>query len=150
MFLLIYLDLTLFKLKTKLQSIKTGFQTISKYIQKIKHVANSLARVSYPVDNEDLIWHTLNGLPDYAPFKTAIRTQSSSISIEELHMLIRKEPNVDHIQPAVADFSSKDNDNGNDRAGNNSSGNTFSSRGNGLNMGFLCIWMATKSLIKSK
>ena len=45
--------------------------------------------VSSPIDADDLIIYTLNGLPaEYNSFKTSIRTRSSAISIEELHVLL--------------------------------------------------------------
>lgn len=63
------------QLKTQLQVIKKGNHSITEYIQKIKHLSDILAAVSCPVDDEDLIIHTLNGLPsEYGPFKTSIRT----------------------------------------------------------------------------
>lgn len=71
------------------QTNKKGSTTIIDYVKKIKHISGSLAAVLNPVDEEDLIIHTLNGLPpDYAAFRTSIRTWSSPISIEELHVLL--------------------------------------------------------------
>lgn len=51
------------QLKTKLQSVKKGTQSITEYIHQIKRLFDSLASVSCVVDYEDLIIHTLNGLP---------------------------------------------------------------------------------------
>lgn len=77
------------QLKTQMQSVKKGTQSITEYVQKIKHISDNLAEVSCSVDEEDLIIHTLNGLPpEYGPFKTSIRTCSHPISIEELHVLL--------------------------------------------------------------
>lgn len=88
-------------------NIKKGPQSIIEYVQKIKTISDSLAAVSCPVDEEDLIIHTLNGLPpEYGAFKTAIRTRSSPISIEELHvLLLREEMNLDGSQQGIPDFS---------------------------------------------
>ncbi|KAJ8636432.1 hypothetical protein MRB53_010699 [Persea americana] len=96
------------QLKTKLQSLKKGSMNITDYLQKIKHIADSLAAVLCPVDEEDLIIHTLNGLPqEYAAFKTSIRTRSSPISLEELHVLLLcEELNIEESHQSVADFSS--------------------------------------------
>ncbi|KAJ8622779.1 hypothetical protein MRB53_031308 [Persea americana] len=60
-----------------------------------------------PVDDEDLLTHTLNGLPsEYGPFKTSIRTQSSGISLEELHvLLLREEMSIETSQCSVLDHS---------------------------------------------
>lgn len=77
------------QLKTQPQTIKKGTSSISDYIQKIKHISDSLATVLCPVDTEDLIIYTLNGLPlKYGPFKTSIRTRSAPLAIEELHVLL--------------------------------------------------------------
>ncbi|KAJ8624241.1 hypothetical protein MRB53_032771 [Persea americana] len=105
------------QLKTQLRSIKKGSQPITEYIQRIKHLADSLAAVLCPVDDEDLIIHTLNGLPsDYGPFKTSIRTRSSPISLEELHVLLLcKELSLESSHAAIVDYAtsaflaSKDN-----------------------------------------
>lgn len=57
--------------------------------QESSSLSNSLAAVSCPVGDEDLIIHTLNGLPpDFGPFKTSILTLSSPITIKELHVLL--------------------------------------------------------------
>lgn len=76
------------QLKTKLQTLKKGTESIIDYIQKIKHISDSLAYVSCPVDDEDLMLYTLNGLPsEYGPFKTSICTWSSPITIEDFMFL---------------------------------------------------------------
>lgn len=99
----------------------------------IKHISNSLGAISYPIDDEDLILYTLNGLPnDYAPFKTSIRTRSSPLTIEELHVLLSCDKlHLANAQQSVMDYTatalltSKDNP-------LNSSGNNKKGRGRGL------------------
>lgn len=123
------------QLKTQLQSIKKGSQTVSEYIQRIKHISDSLAAVSNPIDDDDLILYTLNGLPsEFGPFKTSIRTRSSPISIEELHVLLLcEELSIESTQSASTDYaatafvSSKSGDTG--RPG--SSADSGTGRGNG-------------------
>lgn len=87
--------------------VKKGNQSIIEYIQKIKHISDILAVVSSPIDTEDSIFHTLNGLPrEYGPFKTSIHTHSSPISIEELHVLLLcEELNLQSSQQPVTNFS---------------------------------------------
>lgn len=94
-------------MKTQLQSIKKGSQTVSKYIQRIKHISDSLASVSNPIDDEDLILYTLNGLSsEFGPFKTSIRTRSSPILIEELHVLLLcEELSIASTQSASIDYA---------------------------------------------
>lgn len=62
------------QLKIQLQSLKKGSQSITEYIQRIKHLSDSLASASSPIDEDDLIIYVLNGLPpEYGPFKTSVR-----------------------------------------------------------------------------
>lgn len=84
--------------------------SIADYIQKLKHIAESLASISCPIDDEDLIIYTLNGLPaEYGSFKTVIRTYANPITIEELHvLLICEEMNLESEHQSItgSDFSS--------------------------------------------
>ncbi|KAJ8620324.1 hypothetical protein MRB53_028853 [Persea americana] len=103
-----------------LQNIKKGSQTISKYLQCIKHLSDSLDVVSSPVDIDELVLYALNGIPtEYNSIKTSIRMRSSAISIKELHVLLLvEEPNVDGTQSQPTDYitsafvTSKSNDDG--------------------------------------
>lgn len=95
------------QLKTQLQSIKKGSQPISEYVQRIKHLVDSLAMALCLMDDEDLLIHTLNGLPSKnGPFKTSIRTRSSPTSLEELHaLLLCEEMSIATSQSSVLDHS---------------------------------------------
>lgn len=43
------------------------------YLQQIKSITNMLTTIASPLDKEDIILYTLNGLSSqYNPFKTAI------------------------------------------------------------------------------
>lgn len=76
------------QLKTELQTLKKGTESIIDYIQKIKHISDCLAYVSCPVDDEDLMLYIVNCLPsEYGPFKTSICTWSSPITIEDFMFL---------------------------------------------------------------
>ncbi|KAJ8622060.1 hypothetical protein MRB53_030589 [Persea americana] len=78
------------QLKSQLQTIKKGSLSIDEYVKKIKHIVDSLATVCSPVDDEDIIIYTLNGLPpEYGPFRTSIRTRSALMLLEELHVLLQ-------------------------------------------------------------
>lgn len=76
-------------------------------MKKIKHISDSLAVVLSPVDEEDLIIYALNGLPpDYAAFRTSIRTRSSPLSIEELHVLLLcEEMSLEASQTTSPDYT---------------------------------------------
>uniref|UniRef100_A0A5B7CDG3 Putative retrovirus-related Pol polyprotein n=1 Tax=Davidia involucrata TaxID=16924 RepID=A0A5B7CDG3_DAVIN len=80
------------QLKSNLHHISKGIDTIAVYVQKIKQARDNLAAVSMLIDDEDILIHTLNGLPfEYNAFKTSIRTRSQSITLEEMHTLLQVE-----------------------------------------------------------
>lgn len=116
---------------------------MSDYVQKIKHLSDSLAAVHCPVDDEDLIIHTLNGLPqEYVSFKTSIRTRSSPLTIEELHVLLLcEELSIENCQQLVTDYSTTallaSEDSGKTSTSNKASGNNsagiYNNRGKGRN-----------------
>ncbi|KAJ8624275.1 hypothetical protein MRB53_032805 [Persea americana] len=61
------------------------------YLHQIKVLVDQLTTCGSPVGDEDLILHTLAGLPSlYRLFQTAIRTRSrhDHVSLEELHTLL--------------------------------------------------------------
>lgn len=76
-------------------------------MKKIKRIFDSLAAVLSPVDEEDLIIHTLNGLTsDYVGFMTSIRTRSSPLSIKELHVLLLcEELSIESSQSTISEYS---------------------------------------------
>ncbi|KAJ8644535.1 hypothetical protein MRB53_006283 [Persea americana] len=78
------------------------------YLQHIKILTDKLAMSGSPVSEEDLLLHTLNGLPaQYRPFQTSIRTRSATdpVSLDELHaLLVCEELSLeDDIIPAATD-----------------------------------------------
>lgn len=80
-------------LKTELQSVvKQSEENVDSYFQRINAIVNKLAAVSIDVEQEDLVIYTVNGLPTaYDMFKTSLRTRSSPVTFEELHILLRNE-----------------------------------------------------------
>lgn len=79
------------ELKKRLQHEKKGSASMQDYLHQIKVLADQLATCGSPVGDEDIILHTLAGLPSlYRPFQTAIRTRSrhDPVSLEELHTLL--------------------------------------------------------------
>ena len=52
----------------------------------MKGIVDEFALVSIPIDEDDLILHTLNGLrPEFKELSTAIWAQETPIAFEELH-----------------------------------------------------------------
>lgn len=62
------------------------------YLKQIKEIADQLAIASCPIQDEDLVFHILHGLPSsYDAFNTSIRTRSESITVDELTSLLCSE-----------------------------------------------------------
>ena len=80
-------------LKLELQSIKkTGNETVSTYLQRIKTLREKLSAVGVHSDHEELIHVILKGLPkEYAPFASAIRTRDTILPLEKLSVLLQTE-----------------------------------------------------------
>mgnify|MGYP003703378157 FL=1 len=80
------------QLKNQLTNLTKTSQSIEEYLSQIKELADQLALASSPVDAEDLVLITLNGLPAaFDAFKTTIRARSEAISVEELSSLLCSE-----------------------------------------------------------
>ncbi len=61
------------QLKQKLHYLQKNKMNISDYSTKVKKLADALASIAAPVDDEDLVVVTLNGLgKDYSQFRTSI------------------------------------------------------------------------------
>ncbi|KAE9457954.1 hypothetical protein C3L33_10143, partial [Rhododendron williamsianum] len=80
------------QLKNRLNSTAKNANTMDVYLQQIKTLTDQLALAGSPIDNEDLVLITLNGLSDeFRAFKTSIRTRPSPITMEELCSLLLSE-----------------------------------------------------------
>lgn len=76
------------QLKSRLQRIKKGTSTIPKYLQNIKAITNNLATIGSPIDDIDLVYHILHGLPtDYNEFITTICIRDPPVTADDLHGL---------------------------------------------------------------
>ncbi|PRQ57094.1 putative RNA-directed DNA polymerase [Rosa chinensis] len=72
------------QLKTDLQTIKKGADSIDKYLLRIKHARDQLSSVGVNLIDEDIVVVTLNGLPEeYSMIKTVIRARDSPISLKD-------------------------------------------------------------------
>jgi hypothetical protein len=59
--------------KQDLHNLQKNKMNISDYSIKVENLANALASIGAPVDDEDLVAITLNGLgKDYSQFRTSI------------------------------------------------------------------------------
>ena len=70
---------------THLWKLKKNSQSIVEYMQSIKKITDDLTLVRYPLNDDELVIHVLNGLgSEYKELWAAIRTQDASISFEDL------------------------------------------------------------------
>jgi hypothetical protein len=61
------------QLKQELHNFQKNKMNINDYSTKVKNLANVLASIGAPVDDEDLMVVTLNGLgKNYSQFRTSI------------------------------------------------------------------------------
>jgi hypothetical protein len=65
---------------------------ISDYSTKVKNLADALASIGAPVDDEDLVALTLNGLgKDYSQFRTSIAIRETFSNFQDLITLLKSE-----------------------------------------------------------
>jgi serine/threonine protein kinase len=75
--------------KERLSRFKMGSKSISEYLQGIKALSDELAIINSPLDDVDLVIHTLNGLgTEYREVTAALRTRENPIGFDDLHDLL--------------------------------------------------------------
>ncbi|KAM1762795.1 hypothetical protein ACFX12_005393 [Malus domestica] len=75
---------SIFQMKSNLQTIKKGSDSITQYLQKIKEARDYLSAAGVSFLDEDIVILALNGLPaEYNTFRTVIRGRESVISLKE-------------------------------------------------------------------
>ncbi|CAN6561837.1 unnamed protein product [Malus baccata var. baccata] len=86
-------DAHIHQLRSKLQNIQKGSQSMADYLQQIKEISDSLTAAGASVTDRDLIAATLAGLTDdFESFTDSILLRLSSTSLDELHgLLLTKE-----------------------------------------------------------
>ncbi|XP_019420737.1 PREDICTED: uncharacterized protein LOC109330925 [Lupinus angustifolius] len=77
------------------------------YLQVVKAIANELSIINHPLDNIDLVIHTLNGLSsDYKEISATLCSRETPISYSELHEKVMDFESILHrdtnIDPLVA------------------------------------------------
>ncbi|GMY12831.1 NB-ARC domain-containing protein [Fagus crenata] len=72
-------------LKGDIQSIQKGTSSISEYLNRLKHIADSLAALQHPVLDKELVGHALNGLgPEYTNFVVMMENREHPPTFSEL------------------------------------------------------------------
>lgn len=78
------------QLKSNLQGLKKGGDTIEVYLDKVKVARDALATVGVFLDDEDVIVTVLHGLPsEYNAIKGVIRAQSIPPTLSDLKTLLK-------------------------------------------------------------
>lgn len=71
---------------------KSSTKSVDDYLIRIKEIVDKLATFYVTIDNDDVLFYTLNGLPaEFNSFRTSIRMQSESVTLDELHSLLKSE-----------------------------------------------------------
>ena len=79
-------------LKSELHNLKKGSDTVDVHLQKIKVVRDKLLTVGVIVDDEELLYIAIKGLPkEYNAFSSAIRTRSTQFGFDELSTMLNVE-----------------------------------------------------------
>ena len=108
-------------LKSELHNLKKGSDTVDVYLQKIKVVRDKLLTVGVIVDDEELLYIAIKGLPkEYNAFSSAIRTRSTQFGFDELSTMLNVEEESlnegieikDSIFALAASTNQKPNNNG--------------------------------------
>jgi hypothetical protein len=80
------------QLKQELHNLQKNKMNISDYSIKVKNLANALASIGAPIDDEDLMAVTLNGLEkDYSQFRTSIIVRETFPNFQDLITLLISE-----------------------------------------------------------
>lgn len=73
------------QLKTELQTLRKGGETVEKYLQRVKNARDQLFSVGVTIPDEDIIIVILNGLPDeYTIVRTVIEGRENPITLRDL------------------------------------------------------------------
>lgn len=128
----------LMSLKEQLSRLTKGTQSVTDYMSKIKSISDELTIIGSPLDDLDLVIHTLNGLgQDYKEISAAVRARESSISFEDLfdklqehERLLQRDDGSSDSAVVTANYAqqSQNRRNGNNYRGNKNqaSNNNFS------------------------
>lgn len=72
---------SIMQLKTELQTIRKGGESIEKYLQRVKSARDQLLSVGVVIPEEDIIIVILNGLPDeYSTVRTVVEGRDTNCS----------------------------------------------------------------------
>ncbi|CAN6707506.1 unnamed protein product [Malus baccata var. baccata] len=89
----------IFQMKSELQNVKKGNDSISLYLQRIKEARDYLSAAGVKFDDDDIVIFTLNGLSsEYNTIRSIIRGREHAISIKDLRsQLLAKEAMIESV-----------------------------------------------------
>lgn len=97
---------SIFQLKSELQTIKKGSDSITVYLQKIKEVRDLLSAASVFFYDDDIVILTLNGLPaEFNTIRSVIKGRETVISLKDLRSQLLAEEVLVDSNPSVPVFS---------------------------------------------
>ncbi len=80
------------QLKQELHNLQKNKMNINDYSTKVKNLADALTSIGAPIDDEDLVAVTLNGLgKDYSQFRTSIAVRKTFPNFQDLITLLISE-----------------------------------------------------------
>jgi hypothetical protein len=80
------------QLKQELHNLQKNKMNISDYSTKVRNLADVIASIGAPLDDEDLVAVTLNGLgKDYSQFRTLIVVRETFLDFQDLITLLISE-----------------------------------------------------------
>ncbi|KAM2291826.1 hypothetical protein ACFXTI_026645 [Malus domestica] len=88
---------SIFQMKTELQNIKKGADSVSQYLQRIKDARDHLSAAGVTFEDDDVVILALKGLPaEYNTFRTVIRGRDNVISLKEFRaQLLAEEATIE-------------------------------------------------------
>ncbi|CAL9023567.1 unnamed protein product, partial [Prunus brigantina] len=89
---------SIFQMKSNLQNIRKGSDTIGQYLLKIKEARDYLAAAGVYFADEDIVILALNGLPpEYNTFRCVVRGRESVITLKEFRSQLLAEEHIVEI-----------------------------------------------------
>ncbi|KAM2756431.1 hypothetical protein PS2_018299 [Malus domestica] len=86
---------SIFQLKSELQTIKKGNDSVTLYLQKIKEARDLLSAVGVFFYDDDIVILTLNGLPvEFNTIRSMIKGRETMISLKDLRSQLLAEENL--------------------------------------------------------
>ena len=121
-----------------------GSQSIVEYMQTTKIIIDDFVLMGYPLSEDEIILHVLNGLGnDFKEINAAIRARDSSVTFEELHdtlqdqeTLLKQDDTSRETPRMTARFHHKfSNHKGNSEKSGGHPGGNFNNKGLTTNLG---------------